>query len=215
VFWSKKHYLKSRSERNELIEKAEKLIANPGKYTKATSYGAAAYVDNLEYDKDTGDILDKGVILALNKMKIEEEEKLDGYYSIVTSEIQMDSFSIVDTYRGLWEIEETFKITKSELEARPVFVYDEDSIRAHFLTCFISLVIVRLIQKKIKKEYSSAEIIDCLNKIQCIHEHENIYLLGYRSVISDLLGDIFGFDFTKKRLWLSSIKNISASAKMC
>jgi len=214
VFWSKKHFLKSRAERAEMVAKAEALISNPGKYIKTTSYGAAAYVDNLEYDKETGEVLDKGKHLSLNNLKIEEEEKLDGYYSIVTSELHMASSAIVDTYRGLWEIEETFKITKSDLEARPVYVYDEDSIKAHFLTCFIALVIIRLIQKKIDREYSSAKIIECLNNIQCIHEHENIYLFGYRSGISDLLGDAFGLDFSKKRLLLATIKNILASAKM-
>ena len=214
VFWSKKHCMKSRADRAEIVAKAEALIANPNKYTKATSYGAAAYVGNLEYDKETGEVLDKGKQLYLDKQKIEEEEKLDGYYAIVTSELNMSSTAIVDTYRGLWEIEETFKVTKSDLEVRPVFVYDEDSIKAHFLTCFIALVIIRLIQKKISREYSPAKIIEALNNIQCVSEYENIYLFGYRSVISDLLGETFALDFSKRRLQLASIKNILASVKM-
>jgi len=214
VFWSRKHCLKSRAERAEIVAKAEALIADPAKFTKATSYGAAAYVDNIEYDKETGGVMDKGRLLSLNKSKIEEEEKLDGYYSIVTSEMHMASAAVVDTYRGLWEIEETFKITKSDLEARPVFVYDEDAIKAHFLICFVALVIIKLIQKKIDWIYSPAKIIDCLNNVQCMHEHENIYLFGYRSVISDLLGGAFGIDFSKRRIQLASIKNILASAKM-
>jgi len=214
VFWSRKHYLKSRADRAEVVVKAEALIADPKKFTKATSYGAAAYVDNLEYDKETGEVIDKGRLLLLNKSKIEEEEKFDGFYSIVTSELYMASATIADTYRGLWEIEESFKITKSDLEARPVFVHDEDAIKAHFLICFVALVIIRLIQKKIGRVYSIAKIIDCLINVQCLHEHENIYLFGYRSVISDLLGDTFDLDFSKKRLQLASIKNILASVKM-
>ena len=213
VFWSKKHCLKSRAERNEVLARAQDLITNPGKFNKATSYGAAAYVSNIEYDKETGEVLDAGKHLCLNLPKIEDEEKFDGYYSIVTSELSMDATKIVDTYRGLWEIEESFRITKSDLEARPVYVQSKEHINAHFLVCFIALAILRLIQKKTDWKYSPAKIIECLNKIECMAEHENIYLFGYRSGISDLLGQAFGIDFTKKRLILADIKKFSAFAK--
>ena len=213
VFWSRKYFLKARAERNEVLAKAKALIADPKKFNKATSYGAATYVNNLEFDKQTGEILDKGKCLSLNTAKIAEEEKYDGYYAIVTSELHMPVYKIVETYRGLWEIEETFKLTKSDLEARPVYVRDHDHIDAHFLTCFIALTILRLIQKKIGKKYSAATIIDCLNKIECINEYENIYLFGYRSEISDTLGNAFGLDFAKKRLRLKEIKKILGDVK--
>jgi transposase len=213
VFWSRKYFLKARAERAEVLAKAEALIADPKKFDKATSYGAAAYVRNLEYDKQTGEILDTGKCLNLDTKKIEEEEKYDGYYSIVTSELNMPVNEIVDTYRGLWEIEETFKITKSDLETRPVYVSDHNHINAHFLTCFIALTILRLIQKKTCKEYSAEKIIDCLNKIECMNEQENIYLFNYRNKISDVLGSAFGIDFTKKRLRLTEIKKILGDVK--
>ena len=211
VFWSQKHFLRARAERAEIIAKAEALIANPERYTKATSYGAASYVGNLEYDKETGEV--KGKHLFLDMAKIEEEEKYDGYYSIVTSELSMSTDDVVTTYRGLWEIEETFKLTKSDLESRPVHVQSKEHINAHFLSCFISLTILRLIQKKTNKEYSSERIIDCLNKIECINEHENIYLFGYRSPLSDRLGEVFNIDFSRRRLQRSEIKNFSAISK--
>lgn len=213
VFWSRKYFQKARAERAEVLAKAEALIADPQKFNKATSYGAAAYIRNLEYDKQTGEILDTGKSLNLDIKKIEEEEKYDGYYSIVTSELNMATNEIVDTYRGLWEIEETFKITKSDLESHPVYVRDEEHINAHFLTCFIALTILRLIQKKIRKEYSTEKIIDCLNKIECMNEQENIYLFNYRDKISDALGAAFGIDFMKKRLRLTEIKKILGDAK--
>jgi len=213
VFWSRKYFLKARAERAEVLAKAEALIADPKKFNKATSYGAAAYINNLEYDKKTGEILDTGKSLNMDINKIEEEEKYDGYYSIVTSELNMTDSEIVDTYRGLWEIEETFKITKSDLESRPVYVRDEAHINAHFLTCFIALTILRLIQKRTYKEYSAEKIIDCLNKIECMNEQENIYLFNYRNKTSDALGAAFGIDFTKKRLRLKEIKKILGDAK--
>jgi len=211
VFWSEKYFNRARSERAEIIAKAEALIANPEKYTKATSYGAASYVGNIDYDKETGEIIGKS--LFLDTAKIQEQEKYDGYYSIVTSELNMPTGEIVDTYRGLWEIEDTFKLTKSDLEARPVYVQSKETINAHFLSCFIALTIIRLIQKKTDKAFSSTKIIECLNKIECINEFENIYLFGYRSNISDRLGDAFGIDFAKSRLTLASIKKLLASAK--
>ena len=214
VFWSKKYFLKARAERAEVIAKAEGLVTDPGKYTKATSYGAAAYVDNLEFDKATGEVsLAKGDALSVNYDKVRAEEKYDGYYAIVTSEFDMDDGEIVDTYRGLWEIEETFKITKSDLEARPVYVRDYGHIDAHFLTCFITLTILRLIQKKTGKKYSAETIADTLRKIECMNEHENIYMFGYRSDVSDALGDAFGVDFSMKRLRLSDIKKKLGNVK--
>jgi transposase len=122
----------------------------------------------------------------------------------------MPTDKIVSTYRGLWEIEETFKLTKSDLEARPVHVQSKEHINAHFLTCFIALTILRLIQKKTDREFSSEKIIECLNNIECINEYQNIYLFGYRSKISDSLGKAFGIDFSKQRRSLAAIKNILA-----
>ena len=145
--------------------------------------------------------------------KLAEDEKYDGYYAIVTSELDMSDGEIIDTYRGLWEIEETFKVTKSTLEARPVYVSREDRINAHFLICFIALVIIRLIQKITDRRYSAQKIIACLNRISCSNEQDNLYLFDYRSDVSDAVGDALGIDFTRKRLRLEEIKNISAKCK--
>ena len=108
----------------------------------------------------------------------------------------MSDKEIIDTYRGLWEIEETFKVTKGTLEARPVYVSREDRIEAHFLTCFIALVIMWLIQKKTDRQYSAERIVECLNKIACSNEQDNLYLFDYRSRITDAIGNALGIDFT-------------------
>jgi len=214
VFWNRKYFNKARAERAEVLAKAEALIKSPGKFTKATTYGAAAYVLNIDYDKKTGEVREKdGKALLLDESKIAEEEMYDGYYAIVTSELHMTDSEIIDTYRGLWEIEETFKITKSDLAARPVYVYEYDHIDAHFLVCFISLVIIRLIQKETGKKYSAAAIIEALNKIECMREFENIYLFGHRSALSAELGKAFGIDFSKKRLRLDEIKKTLGDVK--
>jgi transposase len=213
VFWSQKYATKAKAERDEMISKAMDLISSPSKYTKATAYGATSYITNLKFDKNTGEVIDSGKQIELDEDKIGEEEKYDGYYSIVTSELHMSDDQIINTYRGLWEIEQSFKITKEDLTARPVYVSDPSHINAHFLTCFIALTILRLIQKRTGKQYSSSEILDCLNKIECMNEQENIYLFGYRSPLSDILSNTFGIDLTKKRLRLEDIKKIIGDTK--
>ncbi len=213
IFWGKKYADKARAERDEIRSKALALIEDPKKYTRATSYGAARYVKNLEYDPKTGEVLESKHLPTLDFDKFTEEEKYDGYYAIITSELGMSDDEIISTYRGLWEIEETFRVTKGTLEARPVYVSREDHIGAHFLICFIALVIMRLIQKKTGKLYSAEKIADCLSKISCSNEHENLYLFDYRSEISDAIGDALGIDFTRKRLKLCEIKNILAETK--
>jgi transposase len=213
VFWGRKYALKARAEREEALKKAYDLVANPQKYTKATSYGAAKYVKNLKFDENTGEVLEVKERPVLDLAKVAEEEKYDGYYAIVTSEMDMSDFEVLETYRGLWEIEETFRITKGVLETRPVYVSLQDHINAHFLTCFIALAILRIIQKKTGKLYSAEKIVECLNRISCSHEHENIYLFDYRSELSDAIGQALGIDFTNKRLRLGDIKKILAHAK--
>ena len=93
----------------------------------------------------------EGLELSLKLDKIQEEEKFDGYYSIVTSEKNLSDKELRDIYKGLWKIEKTFKITKSELETRPIFVWTEESIEAHFLSCFIALLSIRLLEKNFKE----------------------------------------------------------------
>lgn len=213
VFWAKKYADKARAERGELVKKAMALVADPRKYSKATSYGAAKYVKNLEFDKKTGEVVIVKKRPTFDQEKLAQEELFDGYYAIVTSELEMSDQQIIDTYRGLWEIEETFKVTKGTLEARPVYVSREDRIGAHFLICFISLVIIRLMQKATKRRFSAEKIVSCLNSITCSNEQDNLYLFNYRSEVSDMLGDKVGIDFTAKRLRLGEIKNILAESK--
>lgn len=213
IFWAKKYADKARAERQELVKKAMELVKDPAKYDRAVSYGAAKYVKNTEFNQDSGEILKDSKSMCLDFFKLDQEEKYDGYYAIVTSELKMPNGDIIDTYRGLWEIEETFKLAKSTIEARPVYVSREDRIGAHFFICFIALVIIRLIGKITNRKYSAEKIIACLNQISCSNEQDNLYLFNYRNEISDAIGDALGIDFTRKRLRLGEIKNILAESK--
>lgn len=148
VYYSQKYADKQKRDRDKIIAKAKDLMKHPDRYTKATSYGVAGYINNLKFVKSTGEVAD-GYDLSLKEDRIKEEEKYDGYYSIVTSEEHLSDIEIRRIYRGLSKIEETFKVTKSGLSGRPVWLSLEEHIQSHFLTCFIALVIVRLLEKRL------------------------------------------------------------------
>lgn len=207
VYYSKKYADKQKHERVLAIKKAEDLIKNPGKFTQATSYGCTKYINNIRFNEETGEI-PSGLELSLKLDKIKEEKKFDGYYSIVTSEKNLPDKEIRDIYKGLWKIEESFKITKSDLETRPVYVWTKEHIEAHFLTCFISLVILRLIEYKTNRKYSTSSIINSLKKYTSNNLEHDIYLQNFTNNIIKDLSSIYNIDLSRKYLTLSEIKKI-------
>ena len=214
VFYSPEYAARTRHERETALEKAKKYISNPALYTSALNYGAAKYVDNITYDQETGEILPKeGKKLRLNRELIAEEERFDGYYAIVSSEHNMGKHQILDIYRGLWKIEESFKITKTDLRTRPVYLSNDDHIRAHFLICFVSLVIARLLEDRLEGKYSVTELLESLRKCECSKLEENIYLFNYYDDVLKDLGENLGIDYSKKYMRLNEIKKILAGTK--
>lgn len=206
VYYSQKYADKQKKDRELVIEKAKDLIKNPSKYTRATSVGAAGYIDNIDYDKETGIVIEKE--LKLNLDKIKEEEKFDGYYSIVTSEKDLSDKEIRDIYKGLWKIEESFKITKSQFKTRPVYVWTKEHIEAHFLTCFISLVIIRLLELKLNRKFSTESITNSLKKYSCSKIEHDYYLFDYYDDIIEELEKLFSIDLSSKYQNLKNIRKI-------
>ncbi len=207
IYYSKKYADRQKHLREVAIEKAIDLIKNPTKYTQATSYGCTKYINNISFNEETGEIKE-GKQLSLKLDKIKEEEKYDGYYSIVTSEKHLTDKEIRDIYKGLWKIEESFKITKSELETRPVYVWTDESIEAHFLSCFVSLLIIRLLEQKLNKKYSNPYVIDSLRKYSSTNIEHDIYLQNFRNDVIQDLEQVFNIDLSRKYLTLSQIKKI-------
>jgi len=207
VYYSEKYAKKQRTDRERVIAKAKSLIDNPEWYTRSTSYGAAGYIKNIKFSKSTGEIVD-GTALELDMEKIDEESKYDGYYSIVTSEKNLSDSEIRRIYKGLWEIEESFKIIKSEFKARPVYVKTEDHVNAHFLICYVALVIMRTIEHLLGEEYTTKQIRNALCNYSCSYLDQNYYLFDYRDQILDVLGKMYGWDMTAKYMSRSTIKNI-------
>ena len=213
VFWSEKYAKRAKAEREATLAKARDLAAHPGNYTRATSYGAAKYVKKIDFDKDTGEILTASSILDINEDLIREEEALDGYYVLLTSEMEESDDKIIDMYRGLWRIEESFKITKSELEARPVYVWTREHIEAHFLTCFVALTISRILEMKLEHRYSTGRIIESLSKSECSLLQQNYYIFDYYDEVLKDIGKVTGVDFSKRIRTLGEIKQELAETK--
>lgn len=213
VFYSQKYDKRAKKEREAALLKAQDLISNPGKYTRSISYGAAAYVKNIEFDKKTGEILTPGNLLELNLEKLKAEEALDGYYVIVTSEYEKPADEIIGMYRGLWKIEESFRVTKSDLEARPIHVSRKDHIEAHFLTCFVSLVVARILEMKTNHKYSISRLLESIGRAECIYGQQNYYLFHYCDDILSEIGEKLGIDFTKRIRSLGEIKKVLANTK--
>ena len=207
IYYSKKYADRQKHLREIAIEKAKDLINNPTKYTQATSYGCTKYINNISFDEETGEVKE-GKNLSLKLDKIKEEEKWDGYYSIVTSEKHLTDKEIRDIYKGLWKIEESFKITKSELETRPVYVWTDESIETHFLSCFVSLLLIRLLEQKLNKKYSNPYVIDSLRNYNSTKIEHNIYLQNFRNDVIQDLEKVFNIDLSRKYLTLSEIKQI-------
>ena len=186
VYYSQNYADKQRRDRNQMIERAKDIINHPEKYDKITAKGSKSYINNIRFVKDTGEIA-KGLDLSLKLDKIVEEEKYDGYYSIVTSEFKMSDKELRKKYRGLSKIEETFKITKTELESRPVYVWTKEHIESHFLTCFIALYILRLLEHKTNKEISIPKLIESIKEYECTKLSNTINLFDtYDTVIEKL-----------------------------
>lgn len=197
VYYSEKYAKKQKADRDVMIQRAKDMIQHPKKYDKVTSAGSASYVLNIVFDKNTGEI-DTGKLLELDVKKIEEEMKYDGYYAIVTSELNMSDTEMREIYRGLIRIEDTFKISKTEFNSRPVFVRTNDHIDAHFSTCFTSLVLIRLLQAKLENKYPVGKIITSLKNYCCVPLDTNNYQFTYYDDIIEACGNAFNMKLDNK-----------------
>ncbi|MFA5536723.1 MAG: IS1634 family transposase [Bacillota bacterium] len=204
---------RQKHKRAEVIEKAQKIITNPRRYTKKDAGGALRYVKNIEYNPETGECVSTKRVPFLDLDKIMEDEKYDGYYAIITSEIKMPDHEVVKSYHGLWEIERSFRITKSDLESRPVHVSLEQRIEAHFLTCYIALLILRLLCKRLKGRYSPEQVITSLRKYQACLVKDNVFKATYFDQIIKDIGKALDITLNRRFLRTGDIKQLIADSK--
>ena len=196
--------------RNAQIDRAKKMIQSSDKTRKGKgSNDPARFIQRTSVTED-GEIAQKN-IYQLDEAKILEESMYDGFYAVVTN-LEGDIREIININKQRWEIEENFRIMKSEFEVRPVFVRREDRIKAHFLTCFISLLVYRLLEKKLGEEFTCSQILETLRNMNVtLLSKDSGYIPSYkRTKITDKLHSSFGFrtdyEFIRKSTMRTIIK---------
>ena len=192
VTYSLKYRNYQRQIRNSQIERAKVAIANKSfKLDKCNQNDFKRFIKRTNITPN-GEIAEKK-ILSLNTDTIEKEEKFDGFYGVCTN-LDDNVEDIIKVNQRRWEIEESFRIMKSEFKARPVYLSRDDRITAHFTTCFLSLVILRYLEKRLEEKYTSSEIIDCLKNMDFMESIGNGYIPTYtRTDLTDDLHEKFGF----------------------
>ena len=207
VTFSFKYFDYNRNIRNNQIEKAKKSIETNNVTRKGKNQNDyRRFIDSLN-STDNGEIAEN-TSYSINQSVIEEEEKYDGYYALTTNLIG-DVSEILKIVKGRWEIEESFRIMKSDFLARPVNLSREDRIKAHFMTCFISLFIYRLLEKKLNNKYTSTEILETLRKMTMLEQKGLGFEPEYeRTVLTDDLHDLFKFNTDLEIVSYKKIKKI-------
>lgn len=212
VTYSLKYKNYQRQIRNSQIERAKNAIT-----TKTFKLDKCNQNDYKRFIKRTnitteGEIAEKK-ILSINNEIIEKEEKFDGFYGVCTN-LEDNAEEIIKVNQRRWEIEESFRIMKSEFKARPVYLSRDDRITAHFTTCFLSLVLLRFLEKRLEEKYSSSKIIDCLREMNFMESIGNGYIPTYtRTDLTDDLHDKFGFRTDYQIITNPSLKKIFKKIK--
>ena len=206
VTYSIKYRDYQRKIRNSQIERAEKLIStNPTKLKKANQNDYKRFVKKVSVTKD-GEVAGKD-IYSLDTTVIAGEEVFDGFYAVCTN-LEDDASAIISVNQRRWEIEECFRIMKSEFKARPVYLSRDDRIKAHFTTCFLALLIYRFLEKKLKDKFTCSEIIQGLVDMNFFELKGEGYTPSYtRSDFTDSLHDAFGFRTDYEITTSSQMKN--------
>lgn len=177
--------------RNNQIERAKKIIEqNPKKIGKAKQNDPKRFIQ-ITNTTSNGEIAEE-THYNINQDIIDEEAKYDGLYAVCTN-LEDDVEEIIKVNHRRWEIEESFRIMKSEFEARPVYLSREDRIKAHFMTCFLALLIFKILEKKLDEKYTVNEIIETIKNMNLLKEEEGFIPVYTRTNITDLLHEKFGF----------------------
>ena len=239
IIYSDDYARRAKKEREKAVTKAGKQIWSLSKDAKSNNYGAAKYIKKVPYDRETGAVSDDAEYMVfLDEERIAEEERFDGYYVICTNVVGLapgqkpfkgrcrynsDGFfqlnrtvtdeDIIGMYKGLWRIEETFKVTKSELKARPVFLSTETHIRAHFLICFVTLLLIRLLEFRMDWRHSASAIQQALSCACGTRFEDNLYVFDYYDEVLEDLGNNLGLNFSRKYLTAREIRSFMSAVK--
>ena len=213
VTYSPKYKAYQKRIREQQIARAVKMMEQPGKKRRGKNQNAPARFIKSTAITEDGEIAGKNRY-ALDSDRISKEEMYDGFYAVITN-LEGDVGEILKINRQRWEIEENFRIMKTDFEARPVYVRREDRIKAHFLICYISLLVYRLLEKKLKNNYTCNEILGTLRSMQVtLLSKESGYIPSYkRTDMTDDLHKAFDFHTDYEFISKSAMRSIIKSTK--
>lgn len=212
ITYSPKYARYQKTIRDAQVDRAEKMIAsgNTKKQRKnpndpARFIGTVAATENGEVAK---------IHSFLDENKIANEEQYDGLYAVCTDLLDDEVNDILKVSEGRWQIEECFRIMKSDFSARPVYLQNENRIKAHFLLCFLALLIYRILEKKLNYKYTCEDILDTLKKMNFANLQEQGFVPLYKRLkITDDLHEICGFRTDYQFITKSQMKTIQKKSK--
>lgn len=228
VYWSSKYAIRAKADRQKTLETAMERSHSNSTSKIDNNYGANKYLRTEVHDKEGNDVEEYSATVKYDQEKVDEDEKLDGYYLIETNlagkgwfedtlpfkegeecrwredwgmlqlNKELTELGIVDIYGGLWKIEESFRIMKSDLSIRPVFVSSKKSIEGHFLICFLSLFVVRMIEKFTGRKYTMNALLRALRLFGMNDIGYDVYSITYYSQILTDLNLSLGLNFNQR-----------------
>lgn len=198
--------------RQSQIERAKKLItSNPKRISKPRQNDFKRFIKKTNCTKD-GEVADK-TVFSIDEDVIAKESIFDGFYGVCTN-LEDDASQIIKVNKRRWQIEECFRIMKNEFKSRPVYLSRDDRIQAHFTTCFISLIIYRLLEKKLGEKYTCSEIINGLRDMNFLEIKGEGYVPAYtRTDLTDDLHETFGFKTHYQIVTAKKMKKIFRDTK--
>jgi len=204
VTWNQKYAIREQIRRNGEIEYAEKLT-NSEKFRQAFKRGGKKYLVYEFIDDETGELTKLSPFIHIDQEKLTEDAAYDGLNVLITSEINKANEELIGNYKELYKIEESFRVTKTDLKTRPIYVRLDNHIESHFLTCFISLVILRLMQHKLKNKYSAAVIQAGLRSCELFDLGKGYHRIYQNSTMKEI-HEILGIIWNKKYEKIEKIK---------
>lgn len=205
ITWSKKYADRERIRREGTLEYASQLT-NAELFRQTSKKGGKKYLDLHYLDEKTGELKPFSPLVTIDHEQVDFDAQFDGVNVLVTSEVGMTDEEMLEAYKELAKIEDCFRITKTELESRPVYVWTENHIQAHFLTCFIALIHLRLLQHQINWKMSPRRIANALNSAKATRLQDNYYRLQ-ESPDMQLLNRLLGMEWNKGFVKFEELKN--------
>ena len=211
VTYSVKYRNYQRNIRNKHVERATKSINKPSELKKKRSTDPKRFIEEHRCTND-GELAENSVF-SIDHNRIAEEEKYDGLYAVCTN-LEDDARQIVNINRRRWEIEECFRIIKHEFKARPAYLTREERIKAHFMTCFIALIVYRYLENKLDNKYTVSEIVETLRKMNLLKHEGYGYIPAYdRTDLTDHLHKVTGINTSTEIISMAKMRNICKETK--